>query len=152
MHVFYSIHLMEINCKGNAEVTDFSFFTLFLFFFYLVIGLILNKKAMSCTWWIFGCVQKMAWFFPQSPLDFFWNSIFESLLKMIFHVIDCIKMCQREHFLHANSRMNSFWIFFCNFTMGWETGKELKRWVLSGQQIRSRVTSYSTDKYSADLN
>ena len=53
--------------------------------------------------------------FPVTPFDFFGNLIYENVLKMNFHVINCIKTCQREqvnkllqHFLHVKRRVNNF--------------------------------------------
>ena len=34
--------------------------------------------------------------FPVPPFDFFGNLIYENLFKLTFHVINCIKTCQRE--------------------------------------------------------
>ena len=61
---------------------------------------------------------------------FFWISLCESLIKINFYVINCIKTCQREqvnnflqHFSHAKCRVNNFWTTYnFTFTRGWKTG------------------------------
>ena len=63
--------------------------------------------------------------FQFTPFDFFGNLKYENLFKMTFHVINCIKTCQREqvnklsqHFLHAKCRVNNFEQFYFGILRG----------------------------------
>ena len=112
---------------------------MFVFFFF---GKILKRTVQitkksehtfslfNCVHWIFAssllAIIIHTALFPFPPFAFFWNSLYESLFKMIFHVINFIKTCQREQvnklledFLHEKCREDNFWTaLFCNITRG----------------------------------